>query len=204
MSISYIKQLIVVFLFSFFCILSANSEIVKSIEIIGNERVSNETIKLFSRVNINETLDSNDLNDILKNLYDSNFFKDITLELVSNTLRIKVDEKPIIENITYNVIKSDTLRQEVTKNLKLKSRSSYNEVLLNSDKKILKSSLKDAGYYFSNISIETIDLGDKKLDLIFTIELGNKAKIKKNSFIGDKKFKDGKLKSLIVSEEYKY
>ena len=204
MSICYIKKLILVLLFSFFSILKANSEIIKSIEIIGNERVSSETIKLFSKVNINETLDSNDLNDILKNLYDTNFFKDITLELISNTLKIEVVENPIIENITFNGIKSDTLRQEITKNLKLKSRSSYNEVLLNTDKKILKSSLKDAGYYFSNINIETIDLGDKKLDLIFNIELGNKAKIKRISFIGDKKFKDGKLKSLIVSEEYKF
>ena len=204
MSIHYIKQLILILLFFFFSILKANSEIIKSIEIIGNERVSSETIKLFSKVNINETLDSNDLNDILKNLYDTNFFKDISLELISNTLKIKVDENPIIENITFNGIKSDSLKQKVVKNLKLKSRSSYNEVLLNNDKKILKSSLKDAGYYFSNINIETIDLGDKKLDLIFNIELGNKAKIKKISFIGDKKFKDGKLKSLIVSEEYKF
>ena len=169
MSIRYIKQLILVLLFTFFSILKANSEIVKNIEIIGNERVSSETIKLFSKVNINETLDSNDLNDILKNLYDTNFFKDITLELVSNILKIKVDENPIIENITFNGIKSDTLKQEVTKNLKLKSRSSFNEVLLNADKKILKSSIKDAGYYFSNINIETIDLGDKKLDLRFNI-----------------------------------
>ena len=204
MSIRYIKQLTLLLLFFFLSVLKANSEIVKSIKIIGNERVSSETIKLFANVNINENLDNNDLNDILKNLYDTNFFKDITLELVSNIFIIKVDENPIIENITFNGIKSDTLKQEVTKNLKLRSRSSFNEVLLNADKQILKSSLKDAGYYFSNIDIETIDLGDKKLDLIFNIELGNKAKIKKISFIGDKKFKDGKLKSLIVSEEYKF
>ncbi|WP_023648607.1 outer membrane protein assembly factor BamA [Candidatus Pelagibacter ubique] len=204
MTIRYIKQLILVLLFTFFSILKVNSEIVKSIEIIGNERVSSETIKLFSKVNINETLDSNDLNDILKNLYDTNFFKDITLELVSNILKIKVDENPIIENINFNGIKSDTLKQEVTKNLKLKSRSSFNEILLNADKKTLKSSIKDAGYYFSKINIETIDLGDKKLDLTFNIELGNKAKIKRISFIGDKKFKDGKLKSLIISEEYRF
>ena len=92
MSIRYIKQLILAFLLSLFCILNANSEIVKSIEIIGNERVSSETIKLFSKVNINETLDSNDLNDILKNLYDTNFFKDISVELISNTLKIQLEQ----------------------------------------------------------------------------------------------------------------
>ena len=204
MSIRYIKQLILIIFFSLFSILNANSEIVKSIEIIGNERVSSETIKLFSRVNINESLDSNDLNDILKNLYDTNFFKDVSLELTSNILRIKVEENPIIENITINGIKSDTLKENVTKNLKLKARSSYNQVLLNADKNILRSSLKDMGYYFSNIDIQTIDLGNKKIDVIINIDLGKKSKIKKISFLGDKKFKDGKLKSLIISEEYKF
>ena len=204
MSIRYIKQLILIIFFSLFSILNANSEIVKSIEIIGNERVSSETIKLFSNANINESLDNNDLNDMLKNLYDTNFFKDVSVELNSNILKIKVEENPIIENIIINGIKSDSLKENVTKNLKLKARSSYNEVLLNSDKNILRSSLKDAGYYFANIDVETIDLGDKKIDIIINIDPGKKSKIKKISFLGDKKFKDGKLKSLIVSEEYKF
>ena len=106
MSIRYIKQLTLLLLLFFLSVLKANREIVKSIEIIGNERVSSETIKLFARVSINENLDNNDLNDILKNLYDTNFFKDITLELVSNIFIIKVDENPIIDNITFNGIKS--------------------------------------------------------------------------------------------------
>jgi len=204
MSIFYIKQLILIILFCFLSILKANSEIVKRIEIIGNERVSSETIKLFSKVSINENIENNDLNNILKNLYDTNFFKDISLELTSNILRINVEENPIIENIIINGIKSDSLKENVTKNLKLNPRSSYNEVLLKDDKNTLISSLKDAGYFFSNIDIETIDLGDKKLDVIINVDLGKKSKIKKITFIGDKKFKDGTLKSLIVSEEYKF
>ena len=90
MSIGYIKQLILIIFFSLFSILNANSEIVKSIEIIGNERVSSETIKLFSNASINESLDNNDLNDVLKNLYDTNFFKDVSVELTSNILKINL------------------------------------------------------------------------------------------------------------------
>ena len=36
------------------------------------------------------------------------------------------------------------------------------------------------------------------------INLGDKAKIKKISFIGDKIFKDNKLKNIIISEEFKF
>ena len=36
------------------------------------------------------------------------------------------------------------------------------------------------------------------------IDLGEKAKIKKITFSGDKVFKDRKLKGIIISEEYKF
>ena len=38
----------------------------------------------------------------------------------------------------------------------------------------------------------------------YKIDLGEKSKIGKISFIGDKIYKDSKLKSIIVSEEYKF
>ena len=47
-------------------------------------------------------------------------------------------------------------------------------------------------------------LSDNKINLIYNVEIGDKAKIKKISFIGDKIFKDRKLRSVIVSEEYKF
>ena len=45
---------------------------------------------------------------------------------------------------------------------------------------------------------------DNKINLQFSINLGNKAKIKRISFIGNKILKDKRLKSLIASEEYKF
>ena len=200
---NYIKILLTLFLF-FISITSSFAEVVKKIEINGNERISNETILLFSQVNINDDLKSSDLNNILKKLYDTNFFQNITVNFENKILTILVEESPIIENITYKGIKSKALKEKVTKNLKLLPRSSYNKILLNEDKNNLKISLKDSGYYFSKIDLQLIELTNKKVDLIFAIDLGPKAKIKKITFIGDKKFKDGKLRSLIVSEEYKF
>ena len=199
----HFKLLLISFLF-YLSLTPLFAEVVEKIEIQGNERISKETILLFSKTNIKDDLNSNDINEILKNLYDSNFFLDVSVEFKSKILTILVDENPIIENITYNGIKSKTLKEKITKDLKLLSRSSYNEILLNEDKKRIKLSLKDSGYYFSNIDIEVAELGDKKVNIIFDINLGPKAKIKKITFIGDKKFKDGKLRSLIVSEEYKF
>ena len=59
------------------------------------------------------------------------------------------------------------------------------------------------GYYFAEIDISIEKLQDNKINLTYNILLGNKAKIRKITFVGDKIFKDKKLKNIILSEEYK-
>ena len=180
------------------------SEIVKQIEINGNERVSDETIIMFSKVSINDDLKSQDLNNIIKNIFKSNFFNDVFLSFKNNKLIITVDELPIIENINFVGIKSNTLLEKISDNLKLISRSSYNEILLKKDRDKILIKLKSLGYYFAEVDIIKTDLENKKINLTYEIKLGDKAKINKISFLGDKKFKDRKLRSIIISEEYKF
>ncbi len=184
--------------------LSTFADIVNKIEIKGNKRIANETIKMFTKVQIGEKLDENKINKILKNLYETNFFSDVSINLKKNILLISVTENPLIENITYEGIKSDTLKEQLTRDLKLKPRSSYNEILLQDDRNKIISSLRNVGYYFSKLDITVIELDNNKIDLIFKVDLGDKAKIKKITFIGDKIFKDRKLRNIIVSEEYKF
>ena len=64
--------------------------------------------------------------------------------------------------------------------------------------------MKDLGYYFSKVNISIVELNDNKVDLIYNVSLGKKAKINKISFIEIKFTKDRKLKRLIASEEYKF
>jgi len=179
-------------------------EIIKKINITGNNRISDETIKMFSTVDVDQKISPSDINNILKLIYESNFFKDVSVKFNDNILSINVSENPIIQEISYDGIKSKRIKDTILTNLSLKSRSSFNKLILKNDKKKIQSSLKNLGYYFSDINVIIEELNDNKVNINYKIELGKKAKIKKISFIGNKIFKDKKLKSLIVSEEYKF
>ena len=181
-----------------------NAEIIKDIKITGNNRISDETVLMFSSVKVDENLDMINLNEILKKIYETNFFKNVSVKLENNILIIDVIENPIINSIDIVGIKSKTLVDEILKKINLKSRSSYNEFLLQNDIFEINNFLKDQGYYFSNISVNKEDLNDNKINIIFNIDLNKKAKIRKISFVGEKIFKDNKLKSVIISEEYKF
>ena len=180
------------------------AEIINKIEINGNDRISNETIKLFANVDINDDLNKNDLNNILKNIYETNFFKKIDLLIKNNTLIIDVVENPIIENIKYTGIKKKSLIEEIQNNAVIKSRSSFNDYLLGVEKKRISNFLREMGYYNSNVSIYVENKSDNLVNLEINLEIGEKAKIKKISFVGNKIFKNSKLKRVIASSEYKF
>ena len=180
------------------------SEIIKKIEISGNDRISNETIKLFSDVDINDSLDKNNLNDILKSLYETNFFKEIKVNLNNNTLFINVIENPIIEIISYEGIKSNKILDQLKENAVVKSRSSFNKSILNDEKNRIINILKNLGYYNSSLEILIKEEKNNLVNLTYKINLGKKAKIKKITFIGNKVYKDRKLRRVIASSEYKF
>jgi len=192
------------FVLTFFFSNIVYSEIVKKIIIIGNERISDETIRIFSNINVDDNLTAESLNKILKEIYSTGFFEDVQVEFSENILKINVIENFIIQNIYIEGVKSQTILDEIKKYTKLKERSSFNENLFLQDKNQIIQVLKNLGYYFAEVETFKEEFLDKKIDIKYNINLGNIAKIKKISFLGKKFFKDNKLKRIIISEEYKF
>ena len=195
-----LKFLLTIFFYTTF----VSSEVVNNIQIIGNDRITKETIVMFSGLSVNDNIESSDVNNILKNLYETNFFKTIEINFKNNIFYITVEEYPVIQNIIYQGIKSNKLMDIIKENQIVKERSSYNEILLENEKDRIISSLRNIGYYNPKLDINVEYLDNNLVDLQLNIQIGKKAKIKKITFIGNKKFKDRKLKRIISSEEYKF
>ena len=196
----FLKISVIFFLLTF----SLESGNFKKILINGNERISNETILVFSEIPEDHILNENSINTILKKLYQTGFFKDITVKIENENLIIDVLENPIIQNVNIKGIKRKKTTEEINDFLLLKNRSSFNISLVNKDAIAISNYLKGKGYYFSTVISSYQDLGNNKIDLLYEIDLGKKAKISKISFIGDKTFKASTLRNTIISEEYKF
>ena len=191
-------------LLNFLFLTLSYSEILKEIKINGNVRITDEIISMFSDIELGQDVKNSDINNIIKNLYETNFFNNVSVTLNNSIILINVDEAPIIENIIITGIKAQKIKELIKDNFKLKSRSSFNDVQLIQEVKNIESTLKTLGYYFSKVNPYVESLENNMVIVEYKIELGNKAKIGKISFLGDKIFKDKKLKSIIVSEEYKF
>ena len=184
---------------------STNAQNVENIEIIGNKRISDETVLVLGNINLNNFFDDQNLDKILKNLYSSNFFADVRLSFENNTLKIELIENPIIENIEFTGFKNTDFINELSQRISLKERMSFTQNQLNQDLILIQNILKSSGYYFANTTSSLIKDEDlNSIRLIININQGKKARIKNIVFLGDKKIKDKKLLEIIASEEHQF
>ena len=194
-----------ILLFLFFLQSVSYAEIISDIKVTGNKRISKESIAVFGNINLDQNYDSTDLNDILKNLYNTNFFEDINLTLKNNVLLVNVKENPIIEDIKIDGVDNEKLNEYLISNLTLKSRNSYVESSFSKDVNLLSNILKQTGYYFSKVTSSIVqDFEQNSIIITYNVELGEKAQINEIVFTGDKKVKSRKLRNVIASEEYKF
>jgi outer membrane protein insertion porin family len=133
--------------------LNAFSEIIEDIKIDGNQRISNDTIKLFSKIDIGDEINNEDINRILKDLYETNFFENVSVKFLNNILNISVSEYPIIQKVIYEGIKSKSLLGKIEENKLIRDKSSFNEFILSNEEKRILSVLRNLGYY--NPSLNT-------------------------------------------------
>ncbi len=194
------KSILIIFIIT----ISANSEIIKEIKVNGNKRVSSATIKIFSEIEVNSDLSVNQLSDVVKKLYSTNFFNNVELIVEKNILYISVIENPLIQTLTFEGVKNKRIIKLLNEKIEMREKSSFIKNRVKNDEEKIINILRTNGYYFSKVTPKIKKNDNNTVDLIFEIDLGDKAYIKKITFIGNKKIKENKLKKVIISEEAKF
>ena len=197
------KTLSVLFLTIFLSSFS-KAEVVKKIEISGNKRVGTETIKIYGNIKRGEDYQKKDLNNILKNLYGTNFFSNVNVKLTNNVLRIELEEYPLINQLIVVGEPKTKYVEEIKKFISLKQNDSFITSKLQQDVGKIKEIYKSLGYNSVQVETKVRAIDKDNLDLVFEIEKGNQTKIKKITFTGDKKIKEKRLRDVIASEEDKF
>ena len=200
----FIKNIIFILSVLFLLTNKSYSEVVNKLVVVGNKRVSAETVKIFGDVVLGNNYESSDINLLIKKLYDTTFFSDIAVELENNILKITLKENPIINTITFDGEKAKKYKEAISEQLVLKENASYLDNFVKTDIGMIKEFYRQLGFYFVKIDAEILKLDNNRVDIIYAIDKGDKAKISKIFFLGDKKVRDGRLRNIITSQEAKF
>ena len=178
----------------------ADDIIVKKIDIIGEQRLSELFIKKFVPDLKNGIFKNEDLNDLTKNLYMTGFFSNVKVNFNKGTLEIIIKELPIINNISFSgndILDEDQLNEIVS----IISRDIFNKQIVNDAIERIRSEYQKLGRYLAEVNAKQIDLADGRVNLVFEIYEGSLLVVKNINFIGNKVFSENDLKAKISTKE---
>ena len=175
-----------------------------NIIISGNERYDKQTIIVYGEINPQVSYDKNDINDILKNLYSTNFFENVEITFENNNLKINIKEYPIISNINIEGEKTNKFKELLLERISSKEKGPFIKDVLEKDISNAKSLYEFLGFNRAEIDAKFKEISNNQVEVFFFIEKGERLKITEIQFIGDKKIRDKRLRDVIASEENKF
>ena len=111
-------------------------------EVRQNKRISPETIIIFGDIAIGKNYEESDISLLIKKLYDTSYFSNISVELINNKLTVVVEENPIIDTISFRGEKAKKYQETITELLSNREKSSFLTNNVKTDVNLIKAFLE--------------------------------------------------------------
>ena len=193
----YKKIFLVLFLFSIFQNINAKERfVIDDIVLKGLQRVDSGSIYSYLPFEVGDIFDTSMTPSLIKTLFKSKFFNDITVEKEGNSLIITFDERPTIVDINFEGLDGieDEQLEKILDAANIASGRIYDNSVLERIKSELREQSFARGMYSVDIEIEETMLDDNRIYLNVYVNEGVRAEIKHIKIVGNKKYSDDKLK----------
>ncbi len=170
-------------------------------EILGNKRISDQTIISIIDFKKNRKYDVDDLNNFQKKLYNTNYFSKVSLKIVKGTIQILVEENPIIDFFYINGVVNKKREEFFYENLSLGQNKIFSEALLKKDIETIKDNYKNAGFFDVEVNTNISKISGNALNVVLNIDRKEKYKVNRIFFIGNKKYKSSTLSDVVSTTE---
>ena len=195
------KKVSYIALLSLFVASNSFGATVSRIDVSGNQRMDDESIRILSDVKIGDNVGESRANAIAKKLQESHYFSKINVRMSGSVLKIEVVESPIVNMVTVegnDKVSTDDLKKEI----KTAERSSYDAATIGADVQRMLTVYQRQGYFGTKIEPKKIELSDNRVNIVYEITEGHPTWITDIKFEGNKKFSDRTLRGEILSREH--
>jgi outer membrane protein insertion porin family len=168
---------------------------VGDIRIEGLQRISEGTVYNYLPVNIGDRLDARRVEEALRALYATGFFRDVELRRDGGALVVAVRERPSIESFTISGnkdIKSEDLEKSL-RSVGLARGKTFNQSTLDEVERFLTDQYYSRGKYAVRVDTKVEEVADNRVRIAIDIVEGKRSKIRQINIVGNEAFEDGEL-----------
>ncbi len=177
-----------------------SAEIVRQIAVAGAQRLEPNTILSYIRLRAGDPWNQATGDQVLKELYATELFSNVSVAYDAGTVTINVTENPVVNRILLEGnkrIKEDKILPEI----KLAPRQIFTRSKVRADVARIIELYKRQGRFAATVEPKMVQLAQNRVDVVFEIEEGPKSKVRQINIIGNEAFKDSQLKSEMITKE---
>ena len=181
----------------------ATTGVVQAIVIQGNQRLEADTVRSYLNLAVGDSYDRTRLDLALKELYASELFQDVTIRDDNGTITITVAENPVINRVIIEGakrVKEDKVREEI----RIAPRQIFTRSKISADTARILELYQRSGRFAASVDPKIIRLDQNRVDVVFEISEGPKAKVQQINIIGNKVFSDGDLRGAMATQQARW
>ena len=192
-------QLLSIILFCSFSVFAENNDVIEEIKVEGLKRISYETVISYAEIDIQTNYNKNISNEIIKKLYDTQLFSDVSVLYLNNIITIKIKENPTINLVMFEGNKSKK-DEDLIAEIKLTERSIFSRSSVKEDVKRLLELYQRSGRLSATVKPSVELLENNRVNIIYIIDEAEILKVSKINIIGNKAFTDKEIKKVITTK----
>ena len=172
---------------------------VRDIRVEGIQRIEAGTVFNYLPVGVGETYTDAKGISAIRALYATGFFKDVKVEVEGDVLVILVEERPAIAAVDF-VGTKEFDKEQLTKAMKeigLGEAKIYDKALVDRAEQELKKQYLSRGLYGVQVTTTVTPIERNRVNITFTVDEGEVARIRQVNIVGNKAFTDSELKAYL-------
>lgn len=171
------------------------------IDVIGNNRMDAESVRILAGVKLGENITTERTNKIAKQLQESGYFSNVSVQMDGGVMQIKITEAPIVNMVTVEG-NDDMSTDDLKKEIKLKERATFDQSVIGADVGRMLTLYQRKGFFGTKIDPKKISLDDNRVNVVYEITEGHPTYIRDIDFSGNEKFSSRTLRGEILSREH--
>ncbi|HUD93739.1 outer membrane protein assembly factor BamA [Sphingobium sp.] len=176
---------------------------ISAVTVTGTQRLEPDTVLSYTKLRVGQPYSQESLDQALRDLYETELFADVQIRNDNGALTVEVKENPVINRIVLEGnkrLKEDKIRPEI----KLAPRQIYTRSKVRADVARIVELYRRQGRFAATIEPKMVQLDQNRVDIVFEISEGPKSKVRQINIIGNEKFKDGELRSQMVTKQSRW
>ena len=183
-----------------FGISSAQAAVVSRVDVNGNIRVDDDTVRSYITIEPGVSFGAADIDESIKTLFATGLFSDVSINQRGAVLIVTVSENAVISRISFEGnrrINDETLSSVVQS----QPRSSLSTTIVQGDVQRVLELYRRRGRFGASVETKVIELPQNRVDLVFEIDENRETGIARVAFIGNRAFSDGRLREVIETRQ---